>query len=133
MKKISKKAVSAILATVLSMSSVITGFAGTSGSAEGSNNGGVVTSSGGDFGVNTPNGRIGIRLSLVDRANPEKVISVTSDGKTPMVVDCLYVDASTYAKYVGIPGMVSGHLTTLTDDNKYSAVKTQSYTEKNKK
>lgn len=131
MKKIAKKAVSAILATVLSMSSVITGFAGTSGSAEGSNKGGVVTSSGGDFGVNYPNGRIGIRLSLVERSNPEHVISVDANGES-MVIDCLYVDAVTYAKYVGIPGMVNGHLTTLTDDNKYSAVKTQNYTEKNK-
>ena len=130
MKERGKKAVSAILATVLSMSSVITGFAGTSGSAEGSNKGGVVTSSGGDFGVNMDRGRIGIRLSLVDRANPENVISVNSKGEK-MVVDCLYVTPSTYIDYVGMEGVKNGHLTNLTNDNEYSAVKTQNYTEKN--
>lgn len=128
MKKIAKKAVSAILATVLLMSSVITGFAGTSGSAEGSNNGGVVTSSGGDFGVNYPNGRIGIRLSLVERSNPENVISVLPDGKTPMVVDCLYVTKDTFDKYTDGAG---ARLTPLSSDNEYSAVKTQNYTSNN--
>lgn len=90
----------------------------------------VVTSSGGDFGVNMDRGRIGIRLSLVDRANPENVISVNSKGEK-MVVDCLYVTPSTYIDYVGMEGVKNGHLTNLTNDNEYSAVKTQNYTEKN--
>lgn len=131
MKKVAKKAVSAILATVLSMSSVITGFAGTSGSADGSNNGGVVTSSGGDFGVNMDRGRIGIRLSLVDRANPEHVISVENgeNGLQPAVFDFLYVKESVFNDYTSGAG---AYLTPLTADNLYSAVKTQNYTEKNK-
>ncbi len=131
-KQALKRITSAGLSVALALSSAITSYAdGTSGNASGSDHGGVVTSSGGDFGVNvSPErlGRIGIRLSLVNADNPQEVISYWPDGQTPMVVDILYVDEGTYKRYTE---GANAHLTPLTLDNKYSAVKTQSYTEKN--
>lgn len=131
-KQALKRITSAGLSVALALSPAITSYAdGTSGNASGSDHGGVVTSSGGDFGVNvSPErlGRIGIRLSLVNADNPQEVISYLPDGKTPMVVDILYVNEDTYKRYTE---GANAHLTPLTDDNKYSAVKTQSYTEKN--
>lgn len=131
-KQALKKVISAGLSVALALSPAITSYAdGTSGNASGSDHGGVVTSSGGDFGVNvSPErlGRIGIRLSLVNADNPQEVISYAPDGTTKMVVDILYVDEGTYKRYTE---GANAHLTPLTDDNTYSAVKTQSYTEKN--
>lgn len=131
-KQALKRITSAGLSVALALSPAITSYAdGTSGNASGSDHGGVVTSSGGDFGVNvSPErlGRIGIRLSLVNADNPQEVISYLPDGKTPMVVDILYVNEDTYKHYTE---GANAYLTPLTDDNKYSAVKTQSYTEKN--
>lgn len=120
------------LACLTAISSPLVALAdtGLGGNASGSDHGGVVTSSGGDFGVNvTPDrmGRIGIRLSLVDANDPGRVISVDKDGNK-RVVDILYVDAATFLHYTA--GQ-NAYLTPLTEDNKYSAVKTQSYTEKN--
>ena len=130
-KQALKKGISAGLSVVLALSPAITSYAdGTAGNASGSDHGGVVTSSGGDFGVNvSPErlGRIGIRLSLVNADNPQEVISVTPDGKT-RVVDILYVDKGTFEHYTSGD---SAYLTPLTGDNMYSAVKTQSYTTKN--
>ena len=128
------KRISALtLACLTAISSPLTSFAdtGLGGNASGSDHGGVTTVSGGDFGVNvSPDrlGRIGIRLSLVDANDPGKVISYLPDGQTPMVVDILYVDKATFKHYTAPPDQ---YLTALTGDNKYSAVKTQSYTEKN--
>ena len=82
--------------------------------------------SGGDFGVNRPSGRIGIRLSLIDRNEPSKVISVDESGN-PMVVDIMYVDKSTYEGFTN-----GGYLTALNDNYRYSAVKTQSIDQRNK-
>lgn len=130
-KQALKKVISAGLSVALALSPAITSYAdGTAGNASGSDHGGVVTSSGGDFGVNvSPErlGRIGIRLSLVNADNPQEVISVTPDGKT-RVVDILYVDKGTFEHYTSGD---SAYLTPLTGDNMYSAVKTQSYTTKN--
>lgn len=80
------------LAGLTALSSPITALAdtGLGGNVAGSSQGGVVTSSGGDFGVNvspTREGRIGIRLSLVDGKEPSRVISVTPQSRKPMVVD----------------------------------------------
>lgn len=130
-KQALKRITSAGLSVALALSPAITSYAdGTSGNASGSDHGGVVTSSGGDFGVNvSPErlGRIGIRLSLVNADNPQEVISVTPDGKT-RVVDIIYVDKGTFEHYTSGD---SAYLTPLTGDNMYSAVKTQSYTTKN--
>lgn len=130
-KQALKKVISAGLSVALALSPAITSYAdGTAGNASGSDHGGVVTSSGGDFGVNvSPErlGRIGIRLSLVNADNPQEVISVTPDGKT-RVVDIIYVDKGTFEHYTSGD---SAYLTPLTGDNMYSAVKTQSYTTKN--
>lgn len=130
-KQALKKVISAGLSVALALSPAITSYAdGTAGNASGSDHGGVVTFSGGDFGVNvSPErlGRIGIRLSLVNADNPQEVISVTPDGKT-RVVDILYVDKGTFEHYTSGD---SAYLTPLTGDNMYSAVKTQSYTTKN--
>ena len=129
MNKAFKRIVSSMLSASLTLTPAITAFAGgTSGSASGSTGGGVVTASGGDFGVNIPGGRIGIRLSLVDSKEPERVISVLSDGETPMVVDIMYVDEQQWLDYTSGS---NPYLTPLTKSNIYSAVKTQSYTAKN--
>ncbi len=67
-----KKITALTLACLTALTSIpITSFAatGVGGNASGSSTGGVVTSSGGDFGVNIypdRTGRIGIRLSFVD-------------------------------------------------------------------
>ena len=64
------------LASTMAISTPFQAFAdGLSGNAGGSNNQGIVTSTGGDFGVNTDTGpensmgRIGIMLSIVDNNN----------------------------------------------------------------
>ena len=116
-----KKFLSVLLSLNIAMSTPLVSLAkDMSGSAGGSNAGGVTTVSGGDFGVNRPNGRIGIRLSLVDNNDPSKVISVDPKGD-PMVVDLLYVDEGTYNGFTQ-----GGYLSILQDNYKYSAVKTQS-------
>lgn len=126
-----KKFTALTLACLTALTSIpLTSFAatGVGGNASGSSTGGVVTSSGGDFGVNiSPDrtGRIGIRLSLVDRENPEKVISVDNDGN-PQVLDIMYVTSGQFAYFIS-----GQYLTKLTEDNTYSAVKTQDYTQKN--
>ena len=120
--KLFKRAASSLLALSLALTAPISSLANTGGSAAGDNTGGVNTGGGGDFGVNKPSGRIGLRLSLVDSDNPEKVISVvpTEDGKyAPRVVDILYLDEDTWDYYIG------GYRTRLTNDNIYTSVKTQ--------
>lgn len=117
------------LASAMAISTPFQAFAdGLSGNAGGSNNQGIVTSTGGDFGVNrdvaNPSnsmGRIGIRLSLVDYNNPSNVISVQPDGVTPKVLDILYTSKSAYY------GFSSGGWFTAIDWNKtgFSSVKTQ--------
>ena len=130
MNKTFKRIVSSMLSASLTLTPAITAFAGgTSGSASGSTGGGVVTASGGDFGVNIPGGRIGIRLSLVDSKEPERVISILPSGD-PFVLDLLYVDEETFNGYTSLTDP-DVYLTPLTKDNTYTAVKTQSYTEKN--
>lgn len=116
--KILKRMASSVLAVSLALSAPISSIADTGGSAAGDNTGGVNTGGGGDFGVNKPTGRIGIRLSLVDSDNPEKVISVDESGN-PVVVDILYVTEETFKYYA------DGYRTTLTPDNYYTSVKTQ--------
>ena len=79
---------------------------GLGGNVAGSSSGGQLTSLGGDFGVNVSpdrQGRIGIRLSLVDSTDPSRVISVLPDGETPMVVDILYVDKATFEHFTKQP------------------------------
>lgn len=116
-----KKFISILLSLNIIISTPLLSLAGDiGGSAGGSNAGGVTTVSGGDFGVNRPSGRIGIRLSLIDRNEPSKVISVDESGN-PMVVDIMYVDKSTYEGFTN-----GGYLTALNDNYRYSAVKTQS-------
>lgn len=123
------------LAGLTALSSPISVLAdnGLGGNASGSSQGGVVTSSGGDFGVNvspTREGRIGIRLSLVDGKEPSRVISVDPDGK-PQVVDILYVNENVFNGFTQRDNAGNVYLTELLEENEYSAVKTQSYTEKN--
>lgn len=66
-KQALKRITSAGLSVALALSPAITSYAdGTSGNASGSDHGGVVTSSGGDF---------------VDRNDPTKVISVNDAGE----------------------------------------------------
>ena len=122
-----KKFISILLSLNIIISTPLLSLAGDiGGSAGGSNAGGVTTVSGGDFGVNRPSGRIGIRLSLIDRNEPSKVISVDESGN-PMVVDIMYVDKSTYEGFTN-----GGYLTALNDNYRYSAVKTQSIDQHNK-
>lgn len=120
--KLFKRAASSLLALSLALTAPISSLANTGGSAAGDNTGGVNTGGGGDFGVNKPSGRIGLRLSLVDSNNPEKVISVvpTEDGGyAPRVVDILYLDKETWEYYE------KQYRTVLTEDNFYTSVKTQ--------
>lgn len=120
--KLFKRAASSLLALSLALTAPISSLANTGGSAAGDNTGGVNTGGGGDFGVNKPSGRIGLRLSLVDSNNPENVISVvpTEDGKyTPRVVDILYLDEDTWNYYA------NDYRTPLIHENFYTSVKTQ--------
>ena len=116
--KLFKRAASSLLALSLALTAPISSLANTGGSAAGDNTGGVNTGGGGDFGVNKPTGRIGIRLSLVDSDNPEKVISVDESGN-PVVVDILYIDEPTWKYYAG------NYRTPLTLENTFTSVKTQ--------
>lgn len=116
--KLFKRAASSLLALSLALTAPISSLANTGGSAAGDNTGGVNTGGGGDFGVNKPSGRIGLRLSLVDSNNPEKVISVDENGK-PVVVDLLYVTEETFKYYT------TRYRTQLSQENTFTSVKTQ--------
>lgn len=116
--KLFKRAASSLLALSLVLTAPISSLANTGGSAAGDNTGGVNTGGGGDFGVNKPSGRIGLRLSLVDSNNPEKVISVDENGK-PVVVDLLYVTEETFKYYT------TSYRTQLSQENTFTSVKTQ--------
>lgn len=116
--KLFKRVASSLLALSLALTAPISSLANTGGSAAGDNTGGVNTGGGGDFGVNKPTGRIGIRLSLVDSDNPEKVISVDENGK-PVVVDLLYVTEDTFKYYT------TSYRTQLSQENTFTSVKTQ--------
>ncbi len=108
LKKFLTRATSSLLALNLALSAPLTSFAARdlNDFAAGNTQAGVVTGSGGDFSANVTgtnsSGKIGIRLTLVDRNSPEKIVSVDSQGN-PMTVDLLYVtkDAWDHQAYSG--------------------------------
>lgn len=55
---------------------------------------------GSDMGSNRPNSRLGFRVSLVDRNDPTKVISVDDNGN-PLVVDFLLTSEERFKYYTG--------------------------------
>ena len=125
-----KKATALSLSALTLLTSPLQAYAagGMEGNAGGSSGTGVVTSTGGDFGCNISAdptqsmGRIGIRLSLVDRNDPSKVLSLTDDGQHTRVVDLLYTSKLKYL------GFISGGWFTGFDEAKstmFSSVKTQ--------
>lgn len=110
-----KRLFTGILSIILATTPTLSAYA-IDGNADGSNNAGVVTGKGGDFSANiNPGagefGKIGVRLSLVERNNPSQVISykkvTDSSGNTslkPMVWDLIYVDEAHFANQMwGVP------------------------------
>lgn len=118
------------LATATFLSTPLQSFAagGLEGNAGGSSGTGIVTSTGGDFGVNTAEdptqsmGRIGIRLSLVNADDPTQVISKDNNGN-PTVVDILYTSNLHYLNFAVLNG---GYFTAVDwAETGFSSVKTQ--------
>lgn len=116
-----------LLAVVMVLSSAVPSYAMDS-NAGGSTTTGVTTGGGGDFGCNidadNPSasaGRIGIRLSLVSKSDPTKILSVDSSGKE-MVLDILYTSKAKWYYYAE-----EGTYFTAVDkaNTMYSSVKTQ--------
>ena len=90
---------------------------------------------GSDMGSNRENSRLGFRVSLVDRNDPTKVISVDDEGN-PLVVDFLLANEETFQKYtgrttdLGMTGAV-GWRSTLENDHIFRASRMQDYTANN--
>lgn len=129
-KKKLKSLTALALATATFLSTPLQSFAagGLEGNAGGSSGTGIVTSTGGDFGVNVnlndptnSQGRIGIRLSLVSADDPTQVISKDNNGN-PTVIDILYTGWTQWLKFA-----YSGTAFTAVDWNEtgFSSVKTQ--------
>ena len=92
--------------------------------AAGNNTSGIQTAGGGDFSANitpdaTNTGKIGVRFSLVNNANPSEVISVDDEGN-PIVLDIVF---ATWEQWLNI--VFGNQLTALTPENEFSSVKTQ--------
>lgn len=129
-KKKLKSLTALALATATFLSTPLQSFAagGLEGNAGGSSGTGIVTSTGGDFGVNTAEdptqsmGRIGIRLSLVNADDPTQVISKDNNGN-PTVVDILYTSNLHYLNFAVLNG---GYFTAVDwAETGFSSVKTQ--------
>ena len=89
---------------------------------------------GSDMGSNRENSRLGFRVSLVDRNDPTKVISVDDEGN-PLVVDFLLANEETYQRYTGystdgVPTSEQGWRSNL--EYVYKASRMQDYTTNNK-
>lgn len=87
------------LSCLLVISTPLTAYAvgGNTGSGD---NEGIHGGYGSDMGSNRENSRLGFRVSLVDRNDPTKVISVDDEGN-PKVVDFLLANEETFQKYTG--------------------------------
>ena len=95
------KQFTAIALSCLSViSTPLTAYAvgGNTGSGD---NEGIHGGYGSDMGSNRENSRLGFRVSLVDRNDPTKVISVDDEGN-PKVFDFLLANEETFQKYTGI-------------------------------
>lgn len=90
---------------------------GMSGLNNNTNNSSANLGGGGDFG--TSSGKFGLRFSLVDARDPNKVISVDSNGN-PCVIDMWYCTYAQFKSYT-----TTNALTNLTTNNVYTSVKTQ--------
>lgn len=99
-----KRFIASLLAAAMTLTSPISSLADVSGSGQGNAGAGVITGRGGDFSANVDSsltsGKLGIRLTLVDRNDPTKIISVDDNGK-PRVVDFLYVTQDTFDYQAG--------------------------------
>ncbi len=93
-----KQTATGLMAATLAISSPLSAFA-IGGNNAGNNAAGVVTGAGGDFSANitgdNTSGKIGIRMTLVDAKDPQKIISVDDNGN-PRVIDMLYVNEDTF-------------------------------------
>ena len=115
--------ISMLLVIILCLSSTFSSFASNLGGNIGNND---TTSGkvgiGGDLGVDNvgDKSRTGLRFSLVDSANPEKIVSVNMAGE-PTVIDLWFMSKDKFMLYVA-----GNTITNLTSDHYFSAVKTQS-------
>lgn len=81
------------------ISTPLTAYAvgGNTGSGD---NEGIHGGYGSDMGSNRPNSRLGFRVSLVDRNDPTKVISIDDNGE-PVVIDFLLTSEEKFTYYTG--------------------------------
>lgn len=121
-----KNVLASLLAVTLSLTAPLTSLAAgdLDDSAQGNNQAGTITGAGGDFSANILNdytsGKIGFRLTLVDRKDPTKILSVDDNGN-PKVVDFLYVTAPTFVTQVS-----GGYYSALLPEYTYLSPKTYS-------
>lgn len=129
------KQFTAIALSCLSVvSTPLTAYAvgGNTGSGD---NEGIHGGYGSDMGSNRENSRLGFRVSLVDRNDPTKVISVDDEGN-PLVVDFLLANEETFQKYTGRTTASGDAPNTawrsrLDDDHIFTASRMQDYTANN--
>lgn len=136
-KKKLKSLTALALATATFLSTPLQSFAagGLEGNAGGSSGTGIVTSTGGDFGVNVDvtnpensMGRIGIRLSLVNADDPTQVISKNNNGEET-VLDILYTSDTQFYNFTN---QTNGYFTPVDwAETGFSSVKTQPLMAKN--
>ena len=94
-----KKFTAITLSCLSVISTPLTAYA-VGGNTGAGDNEGIHGGYGSDMGSNRPNSRLGFRVSLVDRNDPTKVISVNDAGE-PLVIDFLLTDEKTFTKYTG--------------------------------
>ena len=125
------KQFTAITLSCLSViSTPLTAYAvgGNTGSGD---NEGIHGGYGSDMGSNRENSRLGFRVSLVDRNDPTKVISVDDEGN-PKVFDFLLANEETFQKYTGMntdltDKVCTGWRSDLTGEQLFTASRMQDY------
>ena len=125
------KQFTAITLSCLSViSTPLTAYAvgGNTGSGD---NEGIHGGYGSDMGSNRENSRLGFRVSLVDRNDPTKVISVDDEGN-PKVFDFLLANEKTFQKYTGMntdltDKVCTGWRSDLTGEQLFTASRMQDY------
>lgn len=122
-----KIASSCLIAALCAMTAFTSFASGVAGNIDNQNVASGPVGTGGDLGVTGigDKSRIGLRFSLVDKTNPERVVSVNMAGE-PAVIDLWFMSTERFIQFTS-----QNAITNLTDSNYFSAVKTQSINSQN--
>jgi len=122
LEKVMKRVLALIICISTSLSSFTSYASGVAGNVGNNNTTSGPVGTGGDLGVDDLGikSRTGLRFSLVDSTNPEKIVSVNTSGE-PTVIDLWFMNADYFTRFT-----TGNTITNLLPERYFSAVKTQS-------